>query len=399
MKRWMVICIVLPMLLGFQRQQLVNRERMTELFLQLVQIDSGSENEAEIGQFVADLLKRIGAEEVLIDDASEKLGGTGGNVFARFKGTVSAPPVLLSAHLDTVAPTKGIRIVRTETEIKTDGTTILGADNKAGIVLIIEAIQTLQERNLPHPPIEVVFTIREEKGLLGAKVFDKTKLKARYGFIVDGAGKPGDLIVGSPTHFRFEVTFIGKSAHAGVEPEKGINAIVMASEAISAMKWGRLDEDTTANVGVIEGGQAMNIVPDRCRIVGEFRSHNPKRAEGLLAEWKSICEKVAQKFGGKVEFSAEKSFDAISLSPNEPIVKAAMRAVESLGLKPNLKRMGGGTDGNVFTAHGIRCLVLPTGGENYHSTSERLVLADFYAMGEILVRALVELAKGNGSEK
>ncbi len=398
MKRWMVVWIVLPLLLGFQQQQLVNRERMTELFLQLVQIDSGSENEAEIAHFVADLLKRIGADEVFIDNASEKLGGTGGNVFARFKGTASAPPVLLSSHLDTVASTKSIRILRNETEIKTDETTILGADNKAGIALIIEAIQTLRERNFPHPPIEVVFTIREEKGLLGAKVFDKTKLKARYGFIVDGAGKPGDLIVGSPTHFRFEVTFIGKSAHAGVEPEKGINAIVMASEAISAMNWGRLDEDTTANVGVIEGGQAMNIVPERCKVVGEFRSHDPKRAEKLLAEWKSICEKVAQKFGGKFEFSAEKSFDAIRLSPDEPIVKAAVRAVQSLGLKPNLKRMGGGTDGNVFTAHGIRCLVLPTGGENYHSPSERLVLADFYAMGEILVRALMELAKENGSE-
>ena len=393
MKRWMVIWIILPLLLGFNQQQLVNRERITELFLHLVQIDSGSENEAEIAHFVVDLLKRIGADEVLVDNASEKLGGTGGNIFARFKGTVLALPVLLSAHLDTVAPTKGIRIVRTETEIKTDGTTILGADNKAGIALIIEAIQTLRERNLPCPPIEVVFTIREEKGLLGAKVFDKTKLRARYGLIVDGAGKPGDLIVGSPTHSRFEVTFIGKSAHAGVEPEKGINAIVIASEAIATMKWGRLDEDTTANVGVIEGGQAMNIVPDRCKVVGEFRSHDLKMVENLLAEWKGICEGIAQKFGGKVEFLAEKSFDAVQLSPDEPIVKAAMKAVQSLGLKPNLKRMGGGTDGNVFIAHGIRCLVLPTGGENYHSPSERLVLADFYAMGEILVRALTELTK------
>jgi tripeptide aminopeptidase len=393
MKRWMVIWIILPLLLGFNQQQLVNRERITELFLHLVQIDSGSENEAEIAHFVVDLLKRIGADEVLVDNASEKLGGTGGNIFARFKGTVLALPVLLSAHLDTVAPTKGIRIVRTETEIKTDGTTILGADNKAGIALIIEAIQTLRERNLPCPPIEVVFTIREEKGLLGAKVFDKTKLRARYGLIVDGAGKPGDLIVGSPTHSRFEVTFIGKSAHAGVEPEKGINAIVIASEAIATMKWGRLDEDTTANVGVIEGGQAMNIVPDRCKVVGEFRSHDLKMVENLLAEWKGICEGIAQKFGGKVEFLAEKSFDAVQLSPDEPIVKAAMKAVQSLGLKPNLKRMGGGTDGNVFIAHGIRCLVLPTGGENYHSPSERLVLADFYAMGEILVRTLTELTK------
>ncbi len=393
MRRWLFAFLLLPLLAATQNQPLVNRERMTKLFLQLVSIDSGSENEAEICQFVIGRLKELGAEEVSIDNASEKLGGTGGNVFARFRGTVNAPSVMLSAHLDTVAPTKGIRIVQTETEIKTDGRTILGADNKAGVALILEAIQTLKERNLPHPPIEVVFTIREEKGLLGAKVFDKSKLKARYGIVVDGLGEPNDLIVGSPTHIRFEAIFYGKAAHAGAEPEKGVNAIVMASAAISAMKWGRLDEETTSNVGVIEGGQAMNIVPDKCKVVGEFRSHEPQKAEKLVADWRRICEEVAQKFGGKVELTFEKTFDAIRLSPDEPIVKAAIRAVESIGLKPNLKRMGGGTDGNVFTAHGIRCLVLPTGGENYHSPQERLVLPKFYAMGEILVRILAELAR------
>ncbi|MCS7185779.1 MAG: M20/M25/M40 family metallo-hydrolase [Armatimonadota bacterium] len=393
MRRFSFALLILPLLLSAQTQPLINRERATELFLQLVHIDSGSENEAEICRFVVERLRELGAEEVFVDNASEKIGGTGGNVFARFKGTVNASPVMLSAHLDTVAPTKGIKVIRTETEIKTDGTTILGADDKAGVALILEAIQTLRERNLPHPPIEVVFTIREEKGLLGAKVFDKSKLKSHYGIVVDGSGEPGDLIVGSPTHFRFEAVFHGKAAHAGVEPEKGVNAIVMASEAISAMKWGRIDEDTTANVGVIEGGQAMNIVPDRCKVVGEFRSHNPQKVEALVAEWKRICEQVAQKFGGKVDLTVDKTFDAIRLSPDEPIVKAAMKAVESLGLKPKLKRMGGGTDGNIFTAHGIRCLVLPTGGENYHSPNERLVLANFYAVGEILVRTIVELAR------
>lgn len=396
MRRHLTILLALPLLLSFQPQPLVNRERMTELFLQLAQIDSGGENEAEICQFVVNLLKQLGAEEVTIDNAGEKLGGSGGNVFACFKGKSPAPPVMLSAHLDTVTPTKGIRIVRTETEIKTDGTTILGADDKAGIAIIFEAIKTLQERNLPYPPLEVVFTIREEKGLLGAKVFDKAKLKARYGIVVDGAGKPGDLIIGSPTHIRFEVTFHGKAAHAGVEPEKGINAIIMASTAISMMKWGRLDEETTSNVGVIEGGQAMNIVPDKCKITGEFRSHNPQIVEKLLSDWERICHQVAQKFGGKIDFVAEKSFDGIHLSPDESIVKAAVKAVQSLGLKPSLKRMGGGTDGNIFTAHGIRCLVLPTGGENHHSPNEKLVLSDFYTMGEILVRTIVELAAGMG---
>ncbi len=392
MRRILMAFLLLPFVIASQNQPLLNRERMTELFLRLVQIDSGSENEAEICQFVAQRLSELGAEEVSIDNASEKLGGTGGNVFARFKGNVNAQPVLLSAHLDTVSPTKGIKVVQTETEIKTDGTTILGADDKAGVALILEAIRTLRERNLPHPPIEVVFTIREEKGLLGAKVFDKSKLKSRYGMVVDGAGEPGDLIVGSPTHIRFEAIFYGKAAHAGVEPEKGVNAIVMASTAIAAINWGRLDEDTTANVGVIEGGQAMNILPDRCKVVGEFRSHDPQRVEALVAQWEQICKQVAQKFGGKVDLTVEKTFDAIRLSPDEPIVKAAMKAVQSLGLTPNLKRMGGGTDGNVFVAHGIQCLVLPTGGEGYHSPNERLILRNFHTMGEVLVRTIMELA-------
>ncbi len=392
MRRILIALLLLPFVIAAQNQPLVNRERMTELFLRLVQIDSGSENEAEICQFVAKQLSELGAEEVSIDNASEKLGGTGGNVFARFKGTVNAQPVLLSAHLDTVSPTKGIKVIRTETEIKTDGTTILGADNKAGVALILEAIRTLRERNLPHPPIEVVFTIREEKGLLGAKIFDKSKLNSRYGIVVDGSGEPGDLIVGSPTHVRFEAVFYGKAAHAGVEPEKGVNAIAMASAAIAAMNWGRLDEDTTANVGVIEGGQAMNIVADRCKVIGEFRSHDPQRVEALVTKWKQICEQVAEKFGGKIDLTFEKTFDAIRLSPDEPIVKAAMKALRDLGLSPNLKRMGGGTDGNVFVAHGIQCLVLPTGGEGYHSPNERLVLKNFYTMGEVLVRTIMELA-------
>jgi tripeptide aminopeptidase len=241
--------------------------------------------------------------------------------------------------------------------------------------------------------LEIVFTVREEKGLLGAKVFDKTQLKAKYGLVVDGAGKPGDLIIGSPTHIRFETTFVGKAAHAGVEPEKGRNAIAMAAAAIAAMSWGRLDAETTANVGVIDGGQAMNIVPDRCRLVGEFRSHDPQKVKRLVRRWQQNCQQVARRFGGTVEVRTETTFEAVRLSPNEPIVQAAMRAAKSLGLTPRLTRMGGGTDGNIFTAHGIRCLVLPTGGENYHSPQERLLLRDFYLMGDLLVRTLTELAK------
>ena len=396
MQRWVTAGLTLLVtlcLFATPPSSLINRERLTNLFVQLVQIDSGSENEAEIAQFLARRLEELGAEFVAVDEASKKLGGTGGNVFARFRGTVNAPPILLTAHMDTVSPTKNLRLVRTDEQIATDGTTILGADDKAGIALILEAIQTLRERRLSHPPLEVVFTVREEKGLLGAKVFDKAQLRARYGLVVDGAGKPGDFIIGSPTHIRFEVTFIGKAAHAGLETEKGRNAIAMGAAAIAAMSWGRLDSETTANVGVIEGGQAMNIVPDRCRLVGEFRSHDPQKIKRLVQRWQKTCQQVARRFGGKAELRMETTFEAVRLSPNEPILWAAMQAAKSLGLTPRLIRMGGGTDGNVFTAHGIRCLVLPTGGENYHSPQERLILRDFYLMGDLLVRTLMELAK------
>jgi tripeptide aminopeptidase len=154
-----------------------------------------------------------------------------------------------------------------------------------------------------------------------------------------------------------------------------------------------LDAETTANVGVIDGGQAMNIVPDRCRLVGEFRSHDPQKVKRLVRRWQQTCQQVARRFGGTVEVRTETTFEGVRLSPNETIVQAAMRAAKSLGLTPRLTRMGGGTDGNIFTAHGIRCLVLPTGGENYHSPQECLLLRDFYLMGDLLVRTLTELAK------
>jgi tripeptide aminopeptidase len=374
-------------------QPMLNRERMTELFLQLVQIESGSENEAEICAFVAEKLRQLGAESVLIDDASKQLGGTGGNVFARFKGTVTAPPLLLNAHLDTVSPTTGIQIIRTENEIKTNGRTILGADNKAGVAIILEVLQTLKERDLPHPPLEIMFSIREEKGLLGAKVFDPSRLQARYGLVVDGREVPSDLFIQSPTHWKFEVVFYGRAAHAGAEPEKGRNAIQMAAKAIAQMEWGRLDEETTANIGTIEGGQAMNIVPDRVKLIGEFRGFDPKRVEELANRWRELCERVAKEHEGRVEVNFSKTFDAVKLTPDMPIVKAAVAALKELGVEPNLTRTGGGSDANAFSTHGIHCLVFPTGSEAIHTPQERLILPNFYTCGEAVLRTVLHWAK------
>ncbi|OYT73256.1 MAG: peptidase M20 [Armatimonadetes bacterium CP1_7O] len=368
---------------------LLNHERMTALFIEMARIESGSENEAALCDFVAKQLRALGAESVIIDEASKQIGGTGGNVFARFKGTVDAPPLLLNAHVDTVYATQNIQIIRDENEIRTDGSTILGADNKAGVAIILEVLRTLKERNLPHPPLEVVFTIREEKGLLGAKAFDTSLLKARTGLVVDGREDPSALFVQSPTHWKFEVVFHGKAAHAGAEPEKGRNAIAMAAKAIAQMQWGRLDAETTANIGVIEGGQAMNVVPDRVKLVGEFRSFDSARVKALTERWKAICEQVAQESEGTVEVNFSQTFEAIRLAPDAPIVHAAVAGLKAVGIEPKLERTGGGSDANAFALKGIQCLVFPTGADRIHTPQERLLLKNFYLCGEGVLQTIL----------
>ncbi|MCS7223066.1 MAG: M20/M25/M40 family metallo-hydrolase [Armatimonadetes bacterium] len=375
----------------------INQQRAKELFLRLARIDSGKENEALICSLVERLLRDLGAEWVLNDEVSKKIGGTGGNIFAFFKGTAPAPPLLLSAHLDTVLSTENIQIVERDEIIATDGTTILGADDKAGVALILEVLQTIKEKSLPCPPLEVLFTIREEKGLLGAKVFDLSQIKARYGLVVDGGGTPGELIIASPTHRGFEVTFYGKSAHAGAEPERGINAIAMAAFAIAQVPWGRLDEETTANVGIISGGAAMNIVPDRCTVIGEVRSHQEEKVQQVLNRLRDACTASVAQFGGKMDWKEQVLFHGYRLTEEEPIVATAVAAVQELGLKPRLTKMGGGTDANVFAKGGIRCLVLPTGGRDHHSTKEHLILPEFYLNGRILLTIVMHWARGEKS--
>jgi tripeptide aminopeptidase len=373
-------------------QPLLNHERMTQLFIEMAKIESGSENEAAMCEFVAKRLRELGAETVVIDEASKQIGGTGGNVFARFTGTVNAP-LLLNAHVDTVYSTEGIQLIRDENEIRTDGKTILGADNKAGVAIILEVIRTLQERNLPYPPLEVVFTIREEKGLLGAKAFDTRLLRARTGLVVDGREDPRALFVQSPTHWRWEVVFLGKAAHAGAEPEKGRNAIAMAAKAIAQMEWGRLDAETTANVGVIEGGQAMNVVPDRVKLVGEFRSFDPARIQTLRERWQAICEQVARENGGSVEVKFSQTFEAIRLPADAPIVRAAVAGLKTVGIEAKLERTGGGSDANAFALTGIQCLVFPTGADRIHSPQERLLLRNFYLCGEGVLQTVLQWAQ------
>src|SRR5919205_1664113 len=255
---------------------MINQERIKNLLLELVQIDSVSREERDVAQRIKAYCEELGAE-VFIDDAGEKVGGNTGNVIARFPGTVpDAEPIMMSAHMDTVVPGRGVKPIVEGDIIRTDGTTVLGGDDKSGCAVILETIRSLQEKSIPHAPIDAVFSICEEVGLLGAKHLDMSKVRAKYGIVFD-SDDPGFLFTKGPSANHFEIKIHGLESHAGVAPEQGISAIRIAAEAISAMKLFRIDDETTANIGIIEGGKATNIITNFVYLKGEARSLNEEK--------------------------------------------------------------------------------------------------------------------------
>ncbi len=374
-----------------QKQPAVDKGRLREVFLSLVQIDSGSENEDVIGEWVAKFLRRF-TNDVEIDEAWRKIGGSGGNVIARLSGDVGFPTVLLNAHLDTVLPTTGIKVVEDGEIIRTDGRTILGADDKAGVAIILEVLSILHEQNLRHPPIEVVFTVREEKGLLGAKVLDMSKLKAKYGLVVDGMEDPSVIITRMPSHDTFEAIVKGKAAHAGTSPELGVNAIVVAARAIARLQWGRLDEETTCNVGIISGGTATNVVAEGCTVRGEMRSHNPKRLDELRKRISEAFEAEANATGASVKLGFKRLYSGFSTRHDSPVVIAAVNALRQMGIEPQLRSIEAGSDASIFSDNGIECVVLPTGASNIHTVNEFINMRIMQLCAELLLRTILNLA-------
>jgi tripeptide aminopeptidase len=258
---------------------LIQKERLKHLLIELIKIDSLSRKEHAIAMRLQKEVRELGAEEVWIDDAGEKVGGNVGNVIAHFRGNVpNSTPILLSAHMDTVVPGEGVVPILEGTILHTDGRTVLGGDDKSGVAIICEVLRVLNEDNVSHGDIDVVFTICEEAGLLGAKCLDTTRLRAHTGLVLD-SDSIGFLFTRAPAANRLEFEVEGLAAHAGVCPEKGISAIQIAARGIAQMRLGRIDEETTANIGIIQGGAAVNIVPLSVRLRGEVCSHNEEKLE------------------------------------------------------------------------------------------------------------------------
>ena len=348
-----------------------------DLFCSLVAIDSESGDEGRFIEHLAGVIER-------------ELGGDAktdpyGNLICRIPAKGSdEEAVILAAHADTVKPGKGIEPVIENGVIRSKGDTILGADDKAGIAEIIEAIRTAKA----HPPVEIVITREEEVGLLGARNLDLDEVESKRAFIVDGE-RLDEVIIGGPTHISFDVTITGRAAHAGMEPEKGISAIRVAAEAIVNLREGRIDSETTANVGIIEGGLIRNGVPERAMVKGECRSLNHEKALAHAASIRAPFEEAAKRAGAKLEFDERIEYEASSLPEDAPIVRTAMKAIRSAGLTPAAKVITGGTDALILANRGLEAVVLGFGGEGAHSTSEQIKIEDLEKGSEI-IRNLIE---------
>jgi tripeptide aminopeptidase len=379
---------------------MINQERIKNLLLELVQIDSISREEREVAERIKQLCEEMGAQ-VEIDDAGEKVGGNTGNVIARFRGTIpDAEPIMMSAHMDTVVPGKGVKPIVEGDIIRTDGSTVLGGDDKSGCAVIIETIRCLKEQNIPHTDIEAIFSICEEVGLLGAKNVDVTRLRSRYGIVFD-SDDPGFLFTKGPSADHLEIKIHGLESHAGVAPEFGISAIQIAAEAICHMKLGRIDHETTANIGVIQGGMATNIIPNLVVLQGEARSLSNDKLEAQTRHMIECVREAAAKrevtVEGKttrasVEDFVERSYSAMDVSDDSHVVHLVKQAAARMGLEVQTMASGGGCDANVFNGKGIECANLGTGMRAIHTVKEWLDVKDMYESAEMTL----EILKLNG---
>ncbi len=380
---------------------MIEKERMIETFLDLVRIDSPSYEEREIAERLMGELKGLGGQ-VTMDDAGKQTGSNAGNVLARFAGTGPGRPVMLSAHMDTVMPGRGVKPIREKDRIRSDGTTILGADDKSGLAIILEVLHALRERKLPYPPIEVAFTICEEPGLIGAKEMNLERLSARDGLVLD-SGPADSLFTRGPAADRLEITVHGQAAHAGVCPEQGIDAIRVAAEAISKMRLGRIDPDTTANLGLIQGGTAVNIVPDKVIIRGEARSHDEAKLSVQSAHMAHCFHEAASAhvlklennmLQARVEAHISRDYNKMNLGEEAPVVRWVMAAAQTMGAKISCAKTGGGCDANVFNSQGRSIANLGTGMRDIHTTHEYLLLDEFTQTARVVLSMLQHAAKG-----
>ena len=371
---------------------MINLQRLAQRFKTFVEIDSLSRHELDVALKIEKILTDMGAD-ICYDTAKDQVNGNCSNLVAKFKGSVKAEPLFLAGHMDTVGPGNNIKVQFENGVFTSDGTTILGADDKSAIAIILEVMDVIFEEKLDHPPIEIVFTVCEEIGLLGAKHFDYSLMNSKFGYILDSTDTKG-IVTKAPAANKIHLKIYGKAAHAGVEPENGINAIVVASKAVSKLQLGRIDEETTCNLGKIKGGVATNIVPEFVEIHGEARSHDVKKlktvTDNITKTFYNVAKELQDESGlPRIETIVENDFPNTNIPDDHKAVFLAKKAADNIGITLKSKTIGGGADANIFFSKGIVAGVLGTGMTNVHTLNESIDIKDM----ETTTRLVLEILK------
>jgi tripeptide aminopeptidase len=373
------------------------KDRLLEVFLDLARIGSLSGRERALADYVLDRARSLGVD-LTEDGAGADIDGDCGNLVGSLPGrNCDGPAIMFAGHMDTVGPCDGIEPVVEDGKVTSAGDTVLGGDDKVAVAAMLEVMALLQNSDRPHVPVTFCFTVAEETGLLGARHLDLAAIDARCAFVPDGSGMPGDTVIGAPTHVTYRVECIGRASHAGIEPEKGVNAIRFAAEAISGVPQGLLDDETTANIGVIEGGSATNVVPDKVTVRGEVRSHDSARALEIVEDVRILFETAAAKAGGKIVFDQTIEYEAFRLAADHPAVTAARKAAGLCGLDGVETVSNGGSDASVFNEGGIPAVVLATGTENVHSKNETVYIDRLVAVAQWLLAIVDTFGKLSGN--
>lgn len=372
----------------------ISKERVVKTFEELINTNSPSFKEQEIGNLLAKKLEALGCR-VEFQEYDRSF-----NLIAHKKGTnPDIPPLMLSGHMDTVEPTEGITYIIEDGVIRSTGNTVLGADDKSALAQILEALTVINERNLPHGDLEIVFTSSEENGLFGAKNLDLSKIRSKHAIVLDSSGNVGKLVIAAPTHYTYEMRITGRPAHAGIEPEKGISAIRVAARIISEVPDGRIDAETTANIGLIKGGMATNVVPKEVIIKGEFRSHNRQTLEDTRKAVFQIAERIAGEMGASIEITGQEEYQAFRIDQGEPFLNFLDGIYRECGMEPVFTVTGGGSDANVFNQRGITAINLSSGMQKVHSTEEFIEIKDLYQGSLVVLKAIIEFGKGKIGER
>ena len=363
-----------------------------DLFCELAAVPSPSGQERAVADRVARYLRDCGLD-VDEDDAGEHIDASAGNLYTRIDPTADGEPLLLCGHLDTVPPAGEIRPEVDDGVVRNAAGTILGADDKAAVAVMLEATRRLLAENRPHAGVELLFTPKEEVGLLGAYAFDESRLRARTGYVYDQAAPIGTVILGAPFSQSLEVTFHGRASHAGMYPDEGRSAIAAAARAIAELRLGRVDEISTANVGTISGGTAANIVPEWCTFVAEARSHDETRLAEVVQEMQDAITFAAGVAECEVSTTMRKRYRGYRFAKSDRAVALAADALARCGTEVSYELSGGAADANVFNERGLQVVNLANGMVDIHTPDERIAVGDFEAMVDVTL-ALVEAARG-----